>query len=530
MVLNKMNKRTVSLPAVLPLIIAFSVFINSCAGEAFGVSDITGGNGSGNSGSGNSFVPLTLGLTPGNDTTEVRVNWYSAGSAIDKVAGVRFIPLNAEGGLIEESSIIVTGTVYTATSSSGHSAHKVTVTGLVPGTNYKYSVSNSGTIWSEAYDFKVPAAGAFRFAIVSDPQIIIATAKVDPRSRYPDTDTTVVQSWQETMTKVVAAGASFIAACGDQVSPATSEPNYTGFFSPQGLRSLPFAPAVGNHDGAVNFRHHFNLPNEQDFEGVTTAHVMGQYYYLYNNVLFVVLNTGAAAPQSVVQAQPFIARYDQILDTATKAHAGKYDWIIVQHHKSTAGVAEHCADRDIQFLVEAGFESVMSKHNVDFVFAGHDHHYSRSYPLSGRDGGLVSVPDTMKGGDNIINPDNPIYLTISPASGMKYYTVSADPYFLYDGILGVRNNPVYPYLGLDTGANATMAGSVLYMQGNLPVSNSKYVQPFIPSYTTVDVDGKTVTFRTYVTGTVTGRSPGASLDYSFNENIPYDEFTVTKDK
>jgi hypothetical protein len=112
---------------------------------------------------------------------------------------------------------------------------------------------------------------------------------------------------------------------------------------------------------------------------------------------------------------------------------------------------------------------------------------------------------------------------------MKYYTVSADPYFLYDGILGVKNNAVYPYLGLDTDARATMAGSVLYMQRHLPVSNAKYVQPFIPSYTIVDVNGKTISFKTYAIVTKTGRSPGASMDYSFDENIPYDAVTVTKD-
>jgi hypothetical protein len=522
--LNKMKKQSFLLLAVLFLA---AVFITACQEEASGVSGGPEVSGPDDPNSGNSFTPLTLGLTPGNDTTEINVNWYSAGATVDKVAKAKFIPLNAEGGLIEESLIEATGTVNAA--SAGNSAHKVTVTGLNPGTSYKYSVSNDGTLWSEKYDFKVPASGAFRFGIVTDPQILIETAKIDPRSRYPESDTTTVQGWQETMTKVIAANVSFIAACGDQVSPASNEANYTSFFSPPGLRSLPFAPAVGNHDGHIIFKHHFNLPNEQTFENVPVTQNMGQYFYLYNNVLFVVLNTGAVTPGSAAQAKPYVENYDQILDNATKAHKGKYDWLIVQHHKSTAGVAEHCADLDIQYYVEAGFESVMSKYNVDFVLAGHDHVYARSYPLSGRDGGLVSVPDTTKGGGNITNPGDPIYFTFTTASGMKYYTVSADPYFLYDGILGVRNNAVYPYLGLDTDAKATMAGSVQYMQGSLPVSNVKYVQPFIPSYTIVDVDGKTISFKTYVIETVTGRSPGASLDYSFDKNIPYDEVTVTKD-
>jgi len=525
MMLNKINKQFVLL---LVALFMAAVLITVCSEEASGVSDISGGeNSSGNNDSGSTFMPLTLGLSPGNDTTEVRINWYSDGAATGKAAQARFIPLNAEEELTEDARIQAIGTVNVA--SAGKTAHKVTVTGLVPGTSYKYSVSNDGTRWSEMYDFKVPAAGAFRFAIVSDPQIIIASAKIDPRSRYPHTDTTVVHSWQETMEKIIASKASFIASGGDQVSPANNEACYTSFFSPPGLRSLPFAPVVGNHDGHMIFRHHFNLPNEQDFDDISiVTQKMGQYFYLYNNVLFVVLNTGAANPGSAAAAKPFIDRYDQVITAAKRANEGKYDWLIVQHHKSTAGVAEHCADLDIQYLVEAGFESIMSRHNVDFVFAGHDHHYARSYPLSGKDGGLVSVPDRTKGGNSITNPGNPIYFTISPASGMKYYTVSADPYFLYDNVFGVKNNPVYPYLGLDANANSTMAGSVLYMQGNLPVSNAKYVQPFMPSYTIVDVDGKTITIKTYTIATVNGRSPGASSDYDFHEDIPYDEITVTK--
>jgi len=524
--LKKIKKHFVFLSAVLFLA---AVFITACSEEASGVSDTHGGeNESGGSDSGTAFTPLTLGLSPGNDTTEVRINWYSDGAAAGKTAKARFIALNAEEELIEDTKIEVTGTVNAA--SAGKTAHKAAVTGLVPGTSYKYSVSNDGTRWSEMYDFRVPAAGAFRFAIVSDPQIILASSKIDPRSRYPQTDTTVVKSWQETMEKVIASKASFIACCGDQVSPANNEACYTSFFSPPGLRSLPFSPVVGNHDGHMIFRHHFNLPNEQDFDDISVVtQKMGQYFYLYNNVLFVVLNTGAVNSGSAAAAKPFIDRYEKILDTAKKAFAGRYDWLIVQHHKSTAGVAEHCADLDIQYLVEAGFESLMSKYNVDFVLAGHDHHYSRSYPLSGKDRGLVSMPDKTKGGNEITNPGDPIYFTISPASGMKYYTISADPYFLYDNVFGVKNNPVYPYLGVDANANSTMAGSVLYMQGNLPVSNVKYVQPFIPSYSIVDVDGKTITIKTYVIATVKGRSSGASGDYDFDKDIPYDIIKVTKD-
>jgi hypothetical protein len=356
---------------------------------------------------------------------------------------------------------------------------------------------------------------------VADPQL--TTGNVDSDSRYPATNTTTANGWKETMGIIVNTNASFIAGCGDQVDTASNETQYTNLFAPDGLRNLPFAPAVGNHDTNVAFNYHYNLPNEQH-PGTNTG-TMGQYYYLYNNVLFVVLNTAPSANASA--AATAITQFGNILTAAKTAHTGKYDWLIVQHHKSTASVGDHCADTDIQAYVEAGFESLMSTHNVDFVLAGHDHVYARSYPLAGRSGGLVSVPFKLWNGTS--NPGNPIYLTFTTASGLKYYAVSADPYFKYGNTLYVKNNATYPYLGESTaGDGSSLKGSVSYQAGNLPVSNAVYVQPYIPSYCVVDVDGKSITFKTYAIATKSGQNTGAAQSYSFNADVPYDTVTVTK--
>jgi hypothetical protein len=340
------------------------------------------------------------------------------------------------------------------------------------------------------------------------------------------------------MQKIMAKGVSFIASGGDQVDKsAGDEVEYTNFFAPPGLRNLPFAPVSGNHDNHLNFNYHYNLPNAQNFPNETVATETGRnYFYLYNNILFVVLNT-APYPTSTVEAQPGVERFNQTLTAAKAAYAGKYDWLIVQHHKSTASVADHLADRDIQYYVEAGFEKVMSDHKVDFVLAGHDHVYARSYPLEGKDGGKVSVPDKTanvggKAPNTYTNPGKPIYLTFTTGSGLKYYAVSSDPTFNYANTLYVKDNAVYPYLGTVTdeqGTSSSHFGSVSYLNDKLlPVSNAAYVQPYIPSYCIAEVNGKTIKFSTYAITTKTDRSPGAAEDYSFDENVPYDWVQVTK--
>jgi hypothetical protein len=478
-------------------------------------------------------APATLGLTPGKTTTEINLNWYSSGTISNRTAQVRFVRGTFTAG---KQLLEVTGTAAAA-GSGGNFHHKATVTGLQQGASYQYAVSSDGTNWSDAYDFKVPAAtGAYKFAVVADPQL--TTGNVDANSRYPATTVTTAQGWIETMQKIVAKGVSFIVSGGDQVDASSGNENeYTRFFAPTGLRSLPFAPVSGNHDNHLHFNYHYNLPNAQTFANETTGTEAGRnYFYLYNNILFVVLNT-APYPGSTSAAGPNVTRFDQTLTAAKAAHDGKYDWLIVHHHKSTASVADHLADRDIQYYVEAGFEKVMSDHKVDFVLAGHDHVYARSYPLEGKDGGKVSVPDKTanvggKAPNTYTNPGKPIYLTFTTGSGLKYYAVSSDPTFNYNNTLYVKDNAQYPYLGEVTdaaGTSSTYYGSTAYMNDKrLPVSNAAFVQPYIPSYTIAEVNGKTIKFSTYPIATKSGTNPGVTTPYSFNEDTAYDWVEVTK--
>jgi len=486
---------------------------------------------------GTSFTPTTLGLQPGNTTASINLNWYSSGNISPRVAHVRFIRGTITAGY---ELITVTNGIVASAGGSNYS-HKATVSGLIPGASYVYAVSNNGTDWSPMYDFKVPpATGPFKFAVITDPQLTTGNVE-NVTGRYPAANVTTASGWLQTMQKVVDAGVSFIASAGDQVDSgyggAVNETEYTNFFAPAGLRTLPFSPVAGNHDEHPHFGYHFNVPNKQTFaaEDSTPNQAGKNYFYLYNNILFVVLNTAPYpngsynSPVSVANTTAHIDRFRSTIQAAKTAHPN-YDWLIVQHHKSTASVADHCADTDIEGYVRAGFEKLMSDEHVDLVLAGHDHVYARSYPLQGKDGGLVSLPDKSfpaASGSTWANPSDPIYLTFNTASGIKYYRVSADPYAVYGNTLYVQNNATYPYLGADSNGNATVFGGATYRNGTLPFSNAAFVQPYIPSYTIVDVNGKSITFKTYAiwtgNGTVSGKTP-----WSFDANVPYDVITVTK--
>jgi len=546
-----LKKTLVSLALVL------LALAGACSVGDLGTTGGYGGGGSGGSGGtynfgetlswGSLYTPMTLGLTPGNDTTEIGVSWYFQGGAAGRVAQVRFFrgTLEAGTGLIQ-----ATGVARAAT--PGFTTHQVTVRGLRPDSVYQYSVSGDGVNWSALHELRIPPnTRNFRFAIVGDPQVKDMGLTVDPSTRYPALTTTIAEGWRMTMRRIVAREPAFILSMGDQISNqgSNTEGAWIDFFSPPGLRNLPFAPAAGNHDRAPpdSMLHHFVIPNETIIPGLPRDNATwANYFFLYNNVLFVGLNTSGGTsniPDPRVRGT-IMPLFRQTLTNATTQHAGNFDWLIVFHHKSTASVAYHVANNDIMTWVQEGFETLMSEFEVDFVLAGHDHVFARSFPLAGKGGGLVSVPDTTRGGvwcDTtgggsyvIRNPrrGEPIYVTFTSSSGEGFYSVITDRTFPFphgDRPFN-RTNPVYPFLGVDPATGEpTLAGSVSYLAGNLPVSNAVFHQPRIPSYTIVEVGPNSITFRTYTIGSASGQHPGATEPFSFTAGVPYDSFTVIRD-
>jgi len=426
---------------------------------------------------------LTLGLQPGNDTTEIRLNWYSSGSTTNKVAQVRFV----KGTFTAATQLITTTGTASSAGGSTYTAHKAAISGLTPGESYQYAVSSDGTNWSARHNFKVPAAnGTFRFAAISDPQLSTGNQQ-GVGSSY-----TTAAGWATSMEKIVAANASFVASCGD-ITDYASEAEYERFFAPSGLRNLPFSPVSGNHDTGSTYDYHFNWPTNTGSNG-------RNYYYRYNNILFVVLNTGTGGNTT----QVINTTFNNVIIAAKEAHEGKYDWLVVQHHVSTTSVGTHGGSDAVTFRTN-GFEKLMSDHNVDFVFSGHDHVYTRSYPLLGKagSGANSSVPQRegfpAAPGSTWNNPGHPIYFTFTTASGLKYYAVSSNT------------------------------------SGNY-IPNAAYAQANIPGYTIVDVNGKTITFKTYPIYTGSGSLSAWSgngytpmgNDFSYDFNRPYDEITITK--
>ena len=512
----------------------------------------------------------SLTLQPGETTAAINLNWYApAGTTSaqvkfgDTVVEAEVSPLTAPTK-VDESKYTDTGKIVC----------KATVDGLVPGTVYTYQISNDGgNTWSQTYTYTTPEEDSFTFAFTSDPQIK-ENGGTDGAGWEPS-DGANQTGWAKMMEVVADAGATLMVSAGDQVEDQSwgKSSEYEAFFAPEEMTSIAYAPAVGNHDRHYMFADHFNLPNEmgvaEDGEegtsslleqvkttfrgqnsGTSQSHgnyiqatadeianqsesngvtpntdgiydfterremeTKGNYYYLYNNVLFVTLNTGAypggndeenagsdsvpSASKDNSEAEAMVENFRRTLTAATDEYAGQYDWIIVTHHKSTQTVAKHAADSDIENYVDAGFEALMDEFNVDFVLGGHDHVYSRSYVLKDGERNAEAL-------DTYYDPDGTIYLTGNCASDMQYYT----PFEKLDK----NNNADYPLL-----ANGE-SGSAAYLEGNLPYGNQEYNQEYSPSYALFDVEGSTISVNVY---NLNGGSENPDSEL-------IDHFTVTK--
>lgn len=508
-----------------------------------------------------------LTIQPGATTASVNLNWYAPDGT--ETAMVRFGDITAQASVSELTAPTKLDTgKYTDT---GKMVCKATVEGLTPDTAYTYQISyDGGQTWSQEYSYTTAKADEFSFAFTSDPQIK-ENQETDEGGWNPS-DGTNQTGWAAMMEKLAGEGVNLVVSAGDQMEDQSwgKSSEYAAFFAPEEMTSIAYAPAVGNHDRHYMFADHFNLPNEMTVEGVDENGVLeqvrttfrgqnngtsqshgnyiqatadeianssesngvtpnadgqydfterremetkGNYYYLYNNVLFVTLNTGAypggndeenadnanvpSAAKDNSEAEAIVENFRTTMNAATSEYAGQYNWLIVTHHKSTQTVAKHAADSDIENYVDAGFEQVMDEFDVDFVLGGHDHVYSRSYVLKGGERNAERL-------DTFNDPDGTIYLTGNCCSDMQYYTPFAE--------VDKENNADFPRL-----ANGE-TGSQAYLAGNLPYGNQEWNQEYSPSYAVFDVTDDKISVNVY----------NLAGDSSTPDSELIDSFSVTK--
>ena len=331
------------------------------------------------------FAPGYLALTVGRNETERNLTWF-----LDSSEPSVLQYAEKSGDAFPASYTSVTATVK---SDDAGYRNRATMKNLKPNTTYVYRIV-SGNLKSKVFSFKTNGTGDFGFIFVGDPQIGTSTVIGD------------TAQWNKTLNKATTMfpDASLLVSAGDQVNYGYSTEQHQSFLSPQTIPSYSIAPSIGNHDnmGSIHTSH-FMLPNVSNY-GQSTAG--SNYWYTYNNVLFMHLNTNNLS----------VAEHRAFMEDAI-ARAPAVDWKFVVLHHSLYSAADHSQDDNVLELRNT-LPPVFDELDVDVVLQGHDHVYVRSYMMNG------VTPDNAAGvQSSTLNPTGILYMIANTATGSKYYNI-----------------------------------------------------------------------------------------------------------
>jgi 3',5'-cyclic AMP phosphodiesterase CpdA len=182
---------------------------------------------------------------------------------------------------------------------------------------------------------------------------------------------------------------------------------------------VPWAATIGNHDvGGKAYDQHFWTPNTDRsasfYSGNTTTQSGGDYWYIYNSVLFIHLNSNAYATGKD-------AAHIGYISSVLQAHGSEADYTVLVYHHSIYSPAAHANDGDNRQR-RLDFPTAFSNLGVDLVLQGHDHSYSRTYEIkNGQKANAGEQPGDLQVDKG---PGGVIYVTGNSASGSKYYDLS----------------------------------------------------------------------------------------------------------
>jgi hypothetical protein len=345
-----------------------------------------------------------LTVCPGLDATQLNFSWHTS------VLGNPIVRIWKQGS----AAIEFTGTCSSSISSiSSMYYNRVTVTGLQANTAYTYQLGDGNGNWSVEYTTKTQNPNSFSYLVFGDPQV---------------SSQTYGNNWNNTLNKALSVNPNlaFMASVGDNVDSVTKA-QYNYFFTPQQtFSSLPLATCIGNHEGTSTSSYaFFNPPNADSAQN---------YWYRYGNALFMVWNSmkGNATGmrdflQSAIDANP----------DAT--------WRILTFHHDVYGQGSSHSQSDGKTYRDT-YVPVIDQFDIDVVFNGHDHSYSRSYPMKWSGSAATSntlgrQPETFDSTGASVDPTGTVYFTLNSASGQKYYSLlTQQPYTAF---MHQQNRPMF---------------------------------------------------------------------------------------
>lgn len=286
-----------------------------------------------------------------NASTAQSITWLSSIDNSKPTAVVRYAENADLTGAKEVSGTSALQFFVQGTSGDALRCNTVSLSGLVPGTQYYYQVGD-GEKWSEVYHFTTDTAKAEQtnFFILGDIQ------------------TSETSNLSAALGQLKNGSYAFGIQTGDAIDGPTRFYEWRMFFTEMNsgkLNGVNIFHALGNHEyngdaeGAIS-KNIFNLPDSR----------MNSWYSMeYGNVCVVVVNhKNTGENGGLVEA------------TAQIAEQLKTDcaWKVLVTHEPVYGTEGVLSD-EAMTAIAANLE----KAGIDFVFSGDDNSYARTFPMLG---------------------------------------------------------------------------------------------------------------------------------------------------
>lgn len=376
------------------------LFLKSCgvsillAGVPFNLTQVFAANGNSDIG----HITLTWGLDP--KTTQT-IAWCTDTSVTKgSIQAVKTTKYRKSGW--EHAQNLEAKIELFSTNKGDFNIHYATLEGLKPGMQYTYRVGSENS-WSADSKFTTESDEdkSFKFLVFGDSQ-----SGLPKNPEYGP--------WRTTIHNAYAANqdAAFFMMVGDLVEVGQDQAHWKNWYeaAQDVIEKIPNMAVLGNHETydvpeenhsvlPLYFKKQLHLPNNGPDA------LKGQVYsFDYGNTHFAVIDS---QEQEEGQYVPnMLALEAEWLDKDLSATNKK--WKIVLFHKTPYYNKAFRSNEKLKAILTP----IIDKYHVDLVINGHDHGYSRTYPIY-RDS-FVSTPD-----------QGTIYL-VAGRSGNKYYTDLSD--------------------------------------------------------------------------------------------------------
>ena len=185
--------------------------------------------------------------------------------------------------------------------------------------------------------------------------------------------------------KELSPNSSLIVGSGDLVDFGDKEEEWTNMFDSGIFDGLTLGLAPGDHeywgDDSVKYTQytapHTYLSTMHYPSNGAKSSTGSNYYFKYQNTLFIILDMNDSNTSYGPRFDDQVEWFHRVMQDMK----GQYTFLVVVEHKSLFGSS--LIDPAVRKYLTPMWHPIFNEYHVNLVLSGHDHIYSRTYPLEG---------------------------------------------------------------------------------------------------------------------------------------------------